>query len=341
MYQGPDSDYQGREICFASNEDTLTIVDMTDKSTPVLISKGSYPEFGYTHQGWLTPDQRYFIMDDEIDEMANRHNTRTYVFDLNDLDNPVFTGFHESNGPAIDHNQYVVGQHTFQANYSRGLRILKLNDLSTASMEEVAWFDTFPEADSIDSFSGAWNVYPFFDNGLILISDINRGIFILRANLGDEPVFQINQGLSGAWYNPQTPGQGMLVDIQPDNNFIFVSWFVHEATQSSSSTKVGDDNHRWLTMQGNYQDGTATLPVFNSSGGRFNDPAEVDTEQVGTATLRFEDCSSASVEYNLEDGNLTGTIDLQRLLPSAAALCESLTAGQAGDSVREQLDSAP
>ncbi len=102
--------------------------------------------------------------------------------DFKDLENPVNKGFHESDAAAIDHNQYVVGSHTYQANYSRGLRILELGDLGDSEMKEVAYFDTYFESDVTD-FPGAWNVYPFFDNGLVIVSDINRGVFILRPNL--------------------------------------------------------------------------------------------------------------------------------------------------------------
>ncbi|MGH2544035.1 MAG: choice-of-anchor B family protein, partial [Ardenticatenaceae bacterium] len=53
VYSGPDPDYQGNEICFAANEDTLTIVDVTDKSAPLMLSRTPYAGSGYTHQGWL------------------------------------------------------------------------------------------------------------------------------------------------------------------------------------------------------------------------------------------------------------------------------------------------
>ncbi|MCX7553431.1 choice-of-anchor B family protein [Marinicella sp. S1101] len=181
-YSGPDQDYQGREICFASNEDTVTVVDVTVKNNPAQLSRTGYKGSQYTHQGWLTEDQRYFVIDDELDEWRDEVNTRTLVMDFRDLDNPVYKGFHESDGASIDHNQYIVGSHTYQANYSRGLRILELGDLSEPEMREVAFFDTHPEGDGV-GFPGAWNVYPFFDNGLVIVSDINRGVFILQPNL--------------------------------------------------------------------------------------------------------------------------------------------------------------
>jgi len=181
-YIGPDPDYHGRELCFLSNEDTVTVVDVTVKINPTQISKTSYTGHRYTHQGWLTADQRFFIIDDELDEFRDGNNTRTYVMDFRNVDVPVDRGYHESAGASIDHNQYVLNGRTYQANYSRGLRILELGDLRHAEMKEVAFFDTYPPNDN-PGFPGAWNVFPFFDNGVVIVSDINRGVFILRPNL--------------------------------------------------------------------------------------------------------------------------------------------------------------
>ncbi len=88
MYDGPDPDYTGREIFFGSNEDRVSIVDVTDKNNPQGISNGFYGSVDYTHQGWLTEDQSYFIIGDELDEATFGFNTRTIIFDVSDLDNP-------------------------------------------------------------------------------------------------------------------------------------------------------------------------------------------------------------------------------------------------------------
>lgn len=181
VYNGPDTDHQGQEICFASNEDTLTIVDVSDKQNPLQLARASYANTGYSHQGWLTEDQRYFVLDDETDErnFPSITTTRTITLNLTDLDNPTVAGEHFADGAAVDHNQYVVGDYVFQANYRRGLRILHLDDPATGAMTEVAFFDSYPEGDG-NSFSGAWNVYPFFPSGNVLISDGNRGFFLIR-----------------------------------------------------------------------------------------------------------------------------------------------------------------
>lgn len=43
IYDGPDSDHTGSEICVNSNEDTITIVDVTDKTNPVQLSRMDIP----------------------------------------------------------------------------------------------------------------------------------------------------------------------------------------------------------------------------------------------------------------------------------------------------------
>ncbi|MBU1188036.1 MAG: choice-of-anchor B family protein [Gammaproteobacteria bacterium] len=183
VYDGPDLEHVGKEICLNSNEDTLTIVDVSDKDNLVQISRTAYPNFGYTHQGWLTEDHSHFLIDDELDESGqNLTGTRTITMDVSDLDNPTLAGEHFAAGAAIDHNQYIRGNHTYQANYRRGLRILRISDPSTGELVEEAYFDTYPEADG-NSFSGAWNVYPFFSSGNVLISDFNRGFFLVRPEL--------------------------------------------------------------------------------------------------------------------------------------------------------------
>ena len=50
VYSGPDGDYQGHEICFCYNENTLTIVDVEDKSNIKMLSRVPYNNVYYTHQ---------------------------------------------------------------------------------------------------------------------------------------------------------------------------------------------------------------------------------------------------------------------------------------------------
>ncbi len=181
IYNGPDTQYTGREICFASNEDTVTIVDVTDKSNPVQISRGFYPTPGYTHQGWLTDDHRYHITDDELDEYYGTVSaTRTIVMDVSDLDNPEWHFSYSGPVGTSDHNLYVRGRYAYLSTYESGTRILDLANLDGGSMTEIAYFDTHPQSDNV-GFEGQWSNYPFFASGTIIANDRTNGLFVLRA----------------------------------------------------------------------------------------------------------------------------------------------------------------
>lgn len=186
VYDGPDADYSGREICFNSNEDTLTIVDVSIKAAPVQVARVGYPGSAYTHQGWLAPGQRWYLMDDELDELDNNHNTRTYIWDLADLDNPQRSFSYTALVGASDHNLYIRDQYAFLANYKSGLRILDLSGIEQQRVREVAFFDTFP-ANNDSGFDGAWSSYPYFASGNVVVSDISRGLFVLQPDLCQVP----------------------------------------------------------------------------------------------------------------------------------------------------------
>ncbi|MBN4070498.1 choice-of-anchor B family protein [Olleya sp. AH-315-F22] len=180
-YNGPDTDYSGNEIYIGSNGNEVVIVDVTDKNNPVTINTFTYPQNVFAHQGWFTDDQRYFIIGDEVDELTFGFNTKTIVVDLNDLDNPILSSTYSGPTLAIDHNGYVKGNTFYLANYRAGVRILDISNIgaTTNSMTEIGYFDTFPSSDSAN-FDGVWNVYPYFESGNIVLSDINGGLFIIR-----------------------------------------------------------------------------------------------------------------------------------------------------------------
>ncbi|MBQ4819825.1 choice-of-anchor B family protein [Aquimarina sp. MMG016] len=178
-YSGPDADYTGKEVLIGSNEIEVVIADITDKSNPVTISTISYSNVGYAHQGWFTEDQKYFLLGDEFDEQRIGFNTRTIVFDFTDLDKPVLHMSYDGSNSSIDHNGYVKGDKFYLANYTSGIRVIDISDIGNKNMTETAYFDTFPNNNAA-SFDGVWNVYPYFDSGNIVVSDINSGFLLLK-----------------------------------------------------------------------------------------------------------------------------------------------------------------
>ncbi len=179
LYYGPDTAHQGKEVCFNANEDSVTVVDVTNKAAPIQLARKTYSGSAYTHQLWLTEDQTYLLVDDELDEQSFGHNTRTYIWNVSDLDNPVLEDNYYAPVPAIDHNLYTVGNFAFHANYRSGLRITDISDVANGNMAEVAYFDIYPSSDS-PNFNGAWSTYPYFDSGNIIISGIEQGLFVVR-----------------------------------------------------------------------------------------------------------------------------------------------------------------
>jgi choice-of-anchor B domain-containing protein len=137
-----------------------------------------YPQLGYAHQGWLTEDHRIFLLGDELDENNFAVPTRTHVFDVTDLDAPMYVFAYEAATASIDHNLYILGSRVFQANYTSGLRVLEFGDLANQELMEVAFFDTYPASDAV-GFDGAWSVYPYLPSGNMIVGDRTNGLFVL------------------------------------------------------------------------------------------------------------------------------------------------------------------
>jgi hypothetical protein len=86
-----------------------------------------------------------FLVDDELDEQHLHTRTRTHIFN----------------------------------NYRSGLRVLDISRASTANLQEVGYFDVYPVDDNA-AFNGTWSNYPFFKSGVVIVSGIEQGLFVLR-----------------------------------------------------------------------------------------------------------------------------------------------------------------
>jgi len=285
IYDGPDTDYIGHEIMVSSNgsEEVVAFVDVTDKGNPVGISTIGYTNSGYTHQGWFTSDRKYVLIGDEFDEGDFGFNTRTLVFDVNDLDNPQFHTEFYGTTEAIDHNGYVIGNRYYLANYSAGFREIDLEDIDNGNLSEIAYFDTFV-ANNNANYSGVWNVYPFFGSGNIMINDRSGGFFLVKSSQTDtEPPVAVCQNATiplGADGTIMISGE--QVDGGSTDNSGFVSFSV-----SPNSFDCGDIGSPI----------TVTLTVTDPSGNTDTCTAEVTI--VDNLPPQLVDCpEDMTVEYD-------------------------------------------
>jgi len=59
-------------------------------------------------QGWLNEDQTHLLLNDELDELYGpTPNTRSLIWSVEDLEDPVLKGSFYSSKTATDHNLYI------------------------------------------------------------------------------------------------------------------------------------------------------------------------------------------------------------------------------------------
>ena len=196
VYRGPDAEHRGRELCFNSAAEfvgptiedivnTVSIVDVTNKAAPVILSVSGYPNAGYSHQGWLTPDQRFFLHGDELDEELRGVNTTTRIWDVRDVDGLKLHGVFENTTASIDHNLYTQGDVAYASNYTSGLRLYDTRLVAQGRLAEIGFFDVYPENDDPTFEGGTWSNYAYFgQKKVVAVSSMDRGLFVVRPHVG-------------------------------------------------------------------------------------------------------------------------------------------------------------
>lgn len=296
-YRGPDTAYQGREVCFSANEDTLTIIDVTSKSAPVQLSRTTYTGSQYAHQGWLTEDHKHFLLDDELDEQKTGANAKTFIWDVADLNAPFVKGVYTGQSKAIDHNLYIRGNRAYQSNYRSGLRILDITNVGSASLNEVAFFDIYP-IDDAPAFNGAWSNYPFFLSGIVLVGGIEQGLFVLRPKQTLSPL-QLMLDESGPGVNQATAFDSSLLLKDP---FPIVN-------PANLLYQSSDKNTRVTVFVNNLQlaEGEKASSVTVNLVGSNNQPYDLPAERVRLVPA----ATFTQVTFRLPDNLAPGTCTIK------------------------------
>lgn len=192
-----DGPYVGMEIAFCcgglnngSTNTGLDIVDVTDKQNPTLMRHVEYPGSAYSHQGWLTPDRKYFLLGDELDEGNSVDYSSVIVINVENPYSPQYKTTRDNGNAAITHNLDTRGDFAFMANYTSGMRVFDIRD--PEEMREIGFFDTYPDSDA-RSFNGLWGCFADFPSGQVIGSDIQRGLFVWTPELADIQFFSVGE----------------------------------------------------------------------------------------------------------------------------------------------------
>lgn len=112
---------------------------------------------------------------------------------------------------------------------------------------------------------------------------------------------------SGAWFDPSTSGQGLLVDIVPAQNLFFAAWYTYAPLTEGLTGLAGQ---RWFTLQSDSYTprnlNLSNVPIVLTSGGIFNTPTAVNNVQVGSADITFGSCNTMTLKYTFTQGEFSG-----------------------------------
>ena len=142
--------------------------------------------------------------------------------------------------------------------------------------------------------------------------------------------FIMNAGLNDAWFDPVTDGQGFFITIFPTLGFASLAWFTYDTVLPplDATANLGDPGHRWITGAGQVVGDRSVMNVVLTSGGLFDNPAEITRTDPagsdGTLTLKFNNCHSGTVEYDITSIDAKGTVPIQRVADDNAVLCDAL-----------------
>jgi len=157
------------------NDGVFSIYDVSDKDNIQLLGN-QQTAFSFTHNAWLSDDSNFLFTTDELG------NAPIGSYDVSDptdiLEMDQFVPLITADDGVIPHNVHVWNDWIIISYYSDGCIVV--DGANPGNLIEVGNFDTYIPANT--GFNGAWGAYPFLPSGLILISDIGNGLYVLEPN---------------------------------------------------------------------------------------------------------------------------------------------------------------
>ena len=171
---------------FGGSNKFAKLWDYSNPETLSVMCTVTNPAIKYWHSGDETDDRNYVYV---CDELALLNEPDIWVFDVSNYSSPAFvTNLGDNN--ATVHNLYIIGGLAFVSYYNSGFKTLDVTNPAAPVVADS--YDT--NALTGDGYKGAFGVYPFSPNGIVLVSDWDNGLF----------VFQV-EGHNGAPTNAPSP----------------------------------------------------------------------------------------------------------------------------------------
>ncbi len=234
----------------------LFIFDFSIPEAPVIISFiDGYPDEGYNHSGWLSPDGNYFAFADETP------SKRMKIIDVRDpSDLQVVSLFNSGlNVNTMPHNLEWIGDLIFVSHYYDGLQVFDVSDVSSPKV--CAFYDTYPEEDV--QGRGAWGVH-VMPSGRILISDRQTGLYLFKM----KNVFPVDDEV---WLYPNPMETEFCVNLR---NVNYTK--AHFQIFSSSGELVKDETY--LEPDQNNKD--YLFNVFDLASGTYHMKVTLDDSEI-------------------------------------------------------------
>ena len=175
------------------------IYDVTNPSSPILLSAILDPTISYSHQGDISSNGNYLYI---CDELSSHPTADISVWDISDIANPVRVS-DVADPDATVHNLYVIDNYAYSSYYTAGFKVFDITDPSQMILADE--YDT--NNSSGEGFAGAFGVYPSQATTNIYIND-NSGVYVFGfSELG---AFAKDVGVS----NIITPNSGILTNAE-------------------------------------------------------------------------------------------------------------------------------
>lgn len=270
----------------------LWVYDFSDPNNIITLgSFTSYPQQGYNHSSWLHENGNQLVFADET------HGMSLKLVDVSDPQQITLLDLFKSalQAPAstnsIAHNPFIRGNYAIISYYHDGVQVFDLSN--PADVQQVAWYDTYPENTSYPGYEGCWGVYPFLPSGKIIASDISHGLFVLELDgLSFPETPELAAHLSQPEPSMVCPGDSTLLVLE-DTPYP-IQWYFNGEAIDFHGTSL------WVKEAGTYAASVSRGPceVFSEN----IEVAFLESPVVNSDDMALQVCDAENLELSAPGG---------------------------------------